>query len=90
MRIYKYPIQKGRNAFGNFTIEMPEVFQFLDVKEQDGTAYIWAMVDETTKPKEIEFRVCATGDPVVTNKWAFIKTFHQEPFVWHLFQVHNG
>lgn len=89
MRIYKYPINnKDRNAFGNFTVEMPEIFQILDVKEQDGIPCIWAIVDETTEAKEVEFRVCATGDPVVMGKWVFVKTFYQDPFVWHLFRVH--
>lgn len=84
MRIYKYPIEKDRNQHGRFEIEMPKVIKFLDVKEQNGTPCIWALIDEETSLAKISFIVVETGAPVLKS-WAHIGTFHQEPFVWHLF-----
>ena len=85
MRIYKYPIKKDKNAYGDLILEMPVIHQILDIKEQDDVLCIWAIVHEETEVEKRHFRIVATGDPVVEGL-VFVKTFYQGVFVWHLFQ----
>ena len=88
MKIYKYPIEKKSNVYGDLELELPNVIQYLDVKEQSGVPCIWALVDEDSELKKVEFRIVPTGDHVASG-WIFVKTFHQGGFVWHLFITKN-
>ncbi len=59
-KIFKY----GIKVEDKFTIMMPHLARILTVQVQEGTPFIWALVDTGQPLSERVFSVVATGDNV--------------------------
>ena len=87
--VYKCPVEiKLGEAF---PIELPRGARILDVNVQNGSAYMWALVDTSRAPDPRIFRIYGTGHEIECTdiyeaRMRYVATFHQKPFVWHLFQ----
>jgi len=85
MKIFKYKIEKDRNAYGDFSLETPDIYQILHVKEINNEAFVWIAVDEDTEITRKNFVIVPTEAPIIPAQWDYVGTFNQDPFVWHLF-----
>jgi hypothetical protein len=76
----------GRNA-GEFLVEMPRNADILCVKVQDGTARVWAIVEDDAKAEMRRVVVVGTGWPLPADmgRGEYIGTYQTDGFVWHVF-----
>ena len=58
--IWKYPLRLGFTQ----TLSLPEDAQLLSVGEQEGTLYLWALVDPSEPLEHLKFAVYATGEAI--------------------------
>lgn len=80
-RIWKYPIALQDAQF----IEMPKGAEILCVQMQDGNPCLWALVlPGETERRKIE--IYGTGHPVSELELAYIGTYQEGPYVWHVFE----
>lgn len=80
--IYKYPFPKT----GEFTIRLPLDSEILHVGMQGETPCLWALVETLQPSSDVRFRLFGTGHEVIGDP-EHVATFHDGPFVWHLFRV---
>lgn len=92
MRIHKYGIPIDEE----FSLQLPEGADILDVQVQNDTPYIWAMVDTEKPGEQRHFRVIGTGNPIkpfevhkYRRGYKHIGTFQMAngQLVWHLFEA---
>jgi serine/threonine protein kinase len=87
--VYKYPV-KGNAVFGEgFTIDLPAGAQVLCVQVQNGSPYIWVLVNPIRKPMPRRFLLCGTGLPMSGgDSFSYVGTFQLEDggWVYHLFE----
>lgn len=85
--VYKYPVISD----DYFQVDMPYGAAILSVQVQQGTPYMWALVDnkeELTITRK--FRLAGTGHAINSNEnFTFIGTFqlYDGELVFHLFEV---
>jgi len=81
--IYKYEVPMGDVS----SIRMPQGATVLSFQMQNGTPFIWALINEDVPEAERQFVLVGTGHPI-DDSWSlkFIGTTQQGPFVWHLFE----
>jgi serine/threonine-protein kinase len=87
--IYKYPLRGNVILEENFVIELPEGAQILCVQTQNGSPFIWAMVDPSRASVRRRLRMVATGDNIAeSNQLVYIGTFQLEQgaYIFHLFE----
>lgn len=77
--VYKYPLEQP-------TIPMPEGAVIRDVAYQNGVPCIWAQVDLDKPLVTRVFTVIGTGHPV-PDRSTYVKTLHNPPHVWHLYEI---
>ena len=75
--IYKYP------AYLN--VAMPIGARIIRVGQQEGSAYIWAIVDPNADTEPRNFFVAGTGAGLPDSS-EYIGTFEEGVFVWHVFE----
>ena len=85
--IWKFPLKDGDVQ----RIEMPKGAQILTVQRQYEQPCVWAIVDvdDGSLTEMRVFEVHGTGNPLPDEKGverAYVGTFQQPPFVWHLFE----
>jgi hypothetical protein len=76
--IYKYSVTPS--------VEMPQGAQILDIQKQQGLITMWALVDPNAPMECRRFEVVGTGWSV-GDGLHHIKTFQDEQFVWHVFEL---
>lgn len=82
--IWKYPI----SARAEFTLEMPEDFEFLTVQLQNGEPCAWFCVHPTQSKVPHRFRVVPTGQEFEPADMTYLGTFQPlNGLVFHLFEV---
>lgn len=84
-RVYKYPVEIADVQ----TILLPIGAQILSVQEQNGNAYLWAIVNPDTDSEPRRFRLYETGHNIETeNLLKFVGTFQLlgGRLVFHLFE----
>lgn len=81
--IHKFPV------FNFTTLQLPEDAEVLTVEYQNNEPFFWVLLD-TNKPRITRnFEIVGTGNPLDDAKeYTYIGTLHDEPFVWHFFEVH--
>jgi hypothetical protein len=70
-------------------IRMPKGAEILTVQTQHGVPCVWAIVDPQAEKEDRYFEILGTGQPVYEGEEvdrAYVGTFQQPPFVWHLFE----
>jgi len=85
LKIFKYPIKKEQNEYGDIPVEMPFDAEILTIADQNGEAKIWAKVDPEADTETRYFKIVGTGHDVPEG-YFYITTFHQGSFVWHVFE----
>lgn len=83
-RIWKFPAKSDA-----FVVEMPVGAKILDVQVQDGTPYLWALVDDLAPKERRKLATVGTGHPLPDEimEGTHIGTFqlHGGTIVLHLF-----
>jgi hypothetical protein len=82
MNVWKY--QLGDDV----TIELPEGAKILHVGMQGIYICLWCLVDPHAPRVERRFKVFGTGEYIDAGE--YIGTVMEGPYVWHVFEVHNG
>ena len=86
--IHKFLLEPNTSS-----VYMPQGAAILHVHMQGGMPAIWALVDVDSKPYKLRhFHIAGTGQPIPEEidelmTPLYIGTVHQEPFVWHVFEV---
>jgi hypothetical protein len=81
--VFKYPISMTSDV----RLNMPEDAKIVQVGlDNTETPCVWALVDPDAMPTvKRKFGIYGTGGRVPDN-CAFVDTFFQMPFVWHVFE----
>lgn len=82
MTIWKYTLEHGHNTF-----LLPKGAKILHVGQQNGTVCLWARVDPEQEQEKRVFRFVGTGHPLNCTDITYLGTAHDDPFVWHVFEV---
>ncbi len=86
MKIFKYPLSR---AEGYFYVPMPDGAQHLKVgHDPQGQLCVWSAVEPGIPKRNYTFYFVGTGhevDPRVVKVSNYMGTFHEGPFVWHVF-----
>ena len=85
--IYKYPLILDDWQ----TLELPKGYQILDIQTQLEDIFLWALIDnEEQEMEKVTIMIIGTGRPgmqtIDKEKYKYLKTTQQPPFVWHVFQ----
>lgn len=83
MQVWKFTLKYD----GKQTLEMPEGARIIECAMQHGVPTIWAMVHPTAKTETRRFLFVGTGHDFDARGVTHIGTFHDVPYVWHLFEV---
>jgi len=86
-KIFKYEIPIA----DDFSLPLPQGARVLSIDVQNGTPFIWALVDEEAGKESVYFHLAGTGHvvpPHVADSYAFVGTFmlHGGALVFHLFR----
>jgi hypothetical protein len=82
MVIYKYPFEIKDKVL----LDLPKGAKILRVAVQNETPCIWALVNADA-PRELRgFRIYGTEHRIGPEAGAYVATFNQGPYVWHLFE----
>lgn len=85
--IYKYELKITDDQ----TIELTSDYQILKVAEQNGTLYLWAIIDPHGFKYPVKIRIFGTGDTFLRLEDEFLShlgsVLMSNGFVWHVFQV---
>jgi hypothetical protein len=82
--IFKYPIQIEEKQ----NLMIPEKFEILAIKIQNGMPYIWALVDNSLPLSQIPIRIYPTGATIDQSlKLKYCNTFEllETKIVFHVF-----
>jgi hypothetical protein len=83
--IYKYELP-FRTA-GKQTIPIPRGFNILHVGLQGGKLYAWAEITCDEPKVDFHYEVVGTGWELELGPRKHLTTFHDGPFVWHVYQL---
>lgn len=87
--IYKYAINIGPVNL----VLMPRDAKLLTVQLQNGEPFIWAEVDNVNDDVFRHIGIFGTGHALITSdvsdpsKVAYVGTFQQDGFVWHVYDL---
>jgi len=85
-RIYKYQL----DVTDWQVLMMPKDAEILTVQIQNGNVCMWALVDVLQSPREREFHIYGTGNPITdeTKNLKYISTFQMRDgrLVFHVFE----
>lgn len=87
---YLSDISLGSNdqPSGQFTVQLPENAQILDIQRWRLGFAIWALVDPEQSNIIRKFRVFETGRNIDNlDDLKYIKTVHDDGFVCHIFEI---
>lgn len=79
--IHKYPLVSSG------VLQMPTGAKILDIEYQDRIPHVWAEIDTDQPDEPRAFVVIPTGEPFPEGNLSFIKSIHNPPFVWHLYEL---
>lgn len=80
--IYKYPLLLE----GAQTLDLPALYQILDVQFQGEQLCLWALVNNDVPLKTLQIRIYGTGSlSVPPSPGHHLATVQQGPYVWHIF-----
>jgi hypothetical protein len=70
-------------------IEIPDNYALCEVGQQNGTLFMWCMVDIHVNLVKRYFKIVGTGHKIEgTEHLYFLRTIHMpNGLVWHLFEV---
>jgi len=85
--IWKFALPTATVDF--FDIDMPRGAVILRLAPQGGVPHLWAEVDsEAEEAERRSFQIVGTGGPVPTAcAKAYLGSWEQGPFVWHLYEL---
>lgn len=78
--VWKFPLGMGPNK-----IDMPIGAKVVDVAMQGGFPHLWVEVQDPEKVERRLFEVFGTGHPI-PDEYDHVGTFHDPPFVWHVYE----
>lgn len=83
--IWKFPI---RHLADRIVIDMPRGAAPLRVQMQNGTPYMWAVVDTAEPTEPTGFRILGTGRAISRDVGQYIDTLQMpgSGLVWHVFE----
>lgn len=84
--IYKYPF----DIADAIALEMPRDARILKAECQGDQPCMWALVVPGRQKVIRRFRIFGTGHPIEADRGddlAFVATWQQPPFVWHMFEI---
>jgi hypothetical protein len=84
-QVWKFPV-----PISDFvTIGMPRGARPLDFQNQDGSLWLWALVDPEQEPCLHDFRLAGTGHRIEEATTSYIGTVHKVAgmLVFHLFDL---
>lgn len=80
--IHKYSISMRRET----VLSIPENAEILSAGlDGHNSPSIWILLNPEAPTVKKTFVVRGTGHTVENNLW-FVKTFKQQPYIWHLFE----
>lgn len=80
--IWKFPLE----SYGRNTVNMPCLARVLHVGlDPQGNPCLWAEVDPTVEKADRQFYIVGTSHTLPPEARAFVGTFMQPPFVWHVY-----
>jgi hypothetical protein len=82
-RVYKYPVPDIGTVF---TVNMPAGAQVVNFETQGEQMCFWAVVDPSARAKPREFTVFGTGWDIEDDRWRYVASLQDPPYVWHLFE----
>lgn len=75
-------------ACTTYDIDMPEGAAVVHAAQQAGQFTVWALVDSEKPRTRRTFAIYGTGwDITSPPNLRYIATLHEDPFVWHVFEV---
>jgi hypothetical protein len=77
--IYKYEVDT--------IVVMPDKAEILTVQLQNGSPWIWALVDTSEELVERNFNIVGTGWELEEFNHKYITTFQNGSYVWHVFEI---
>ena len=79
--IFKYTLDPGET-----TLDLPAKAEILTAgKDNRGKACIWCLVNPDSPTEKKTFVIRGTGQVIENNLW-YIKSFKDNPFIWHVFE----
>lgn len=81
--IWKFPIDLSQGP--RVAIDMPMDAKILTLQVQNGVPCLWALVDPSAPIETKPFVVVGTGHEKPIHATAYVGTWQDGPFVWHLF-----
>lgn len=84
MVVYKYPIQFQGGARA---LALPRYAQIQDIEFQNGSLFLWALVDPDGPLESYTVVIAGTGHEIEEDlrPSLYHKTLHRDGFVWHVF-----
>lgn len=80
--IYKYPLEITDHQ----EISIHAGAELLDIQVQNGSIYLWCMVNPNQSMRKYYFRVLGTGQPIESEfNVPYLATVQTGRFVWHIF-----
>jgi hypothetical protein len=85
IKIYKYEIPTLQDQF---TLEMPEIKQFLSLQMQNDKHVMWWTVDTESPLVNETFRIVMTGEDITDSHFImlYLGTFQLSELVLHVFK----
>lgn len=79
--VYKYELNLGLTI-----VDIPQNCKIVDFEFQRGKPYIWAEVETENTTGKICLNIYGTGHEIIKTA-VYIKTVHNNGFVWHLYDL---
>lgn len=88
--VYKYCLEGG--IVDSQVMMLPRDAKILDLEEQEGRLYLWALTSFPQERIDRHLRIFGTGHELGGPKddFEFIKTIHKHGLVWHVFLEKEG
>lgn len=84
--IWKFPIHKAANQYGEVKLELPGWGRILKVDMQGGVPTAWVEIDPATEKIERSIFIVGTGKEIPEKARKYICTFFEDPYVWHVYE----
>lgn len=82
-RVYKYPVPDIGVVF---TVHMPKGARVVNFETQGEAMCFWAVVDPSARMEPRELTVFGTGWDIEDERWQYVASLQDAPYVWHLFE----
>lgn len=79
--IWKFPLTTG------LTLQVPRGARVLDIRDQNGSICLWALVNTEASPEEMKLAIYGTGHELPEDPGDYLGSVHQNGFVWHVFET---